>query len=507
MAIKFGLMETMDVLPILSVKMTGLNYNMAIIPTVLIPLTGLTVILSSLATVVAGWFGIKLKMEGPKQLLEVLLTKKVLISAVILNFAMIGAYRGYQYVKTLPSPLVTIRHQSNLNAVSSGGSFETSSGRVHSYEITDVTYQKNSNILDLTEVWTQKLKKGSFRSGVISNNSIFYGSDDRMVHEIDLDTGKNKRTFFIGTQVTTRPIIYNSHLYVGEGNHETHHARIYSFDLKTGKFDGAFQTKGHTEGQPLVETFNNETLLFITAGKDGLYAISPNTLKEKWHMIDGHLDATVSIQDGVVYTGSGREKGNNQDRVYATAYEFSSGKKIWKKELPLSNWMHPIVGLKNVCYTLGEIYFPSQVGMLYCLDKKTGLADFSVPFEAPLIGKPLIIKSNGKELAIVSSYNGEVCAVDLKTHNKQWCNKTGTDKTTYAFSSVDYDSKRNLLWYASLDNGLFAFDLKTGVVKTHWTPMKSAYKTWNETDASVTIAGDSLFVADIEGVIRRLNIR
>ncbi|MDD4974911.1 MAG: PQQ-binding-like beta-propeller repeat protein [Bacteriovorax sp.] len=497
----------MDVLPILSAKMTGLNYNMAIIPTVLIPLTGLTVVLSSLATVIAGWFGIKLKMEGPKQLLEVLLTKKILITAIILNFAMIGVYRAYLFVKTLPSPLITIRYQSSLNAVPSEASYENSAGRTHSYDVTNTTDQKNANIFELKEVWTQKLKKGSFRSGVISNNSIFYGSDDRQVHELDLDSGKNKRNFFIGTQVTTRPIIYNSHLFAGEGNHETHHARIYSFDLKTGKFAGAFQTKGHTEGQPLIETFNNETLLFITAGKDGLYAISPNNLKEKWHMLDGHLDATVSIQDGVVYTGSGREKGNNQDRVYATAYDFSSGKKIWKTELPLSNWMHPIIGIKDVCYSLGEIYFPSQVGLLYCLDKKSGLADFSVPFEAPLIGKPLIIKSEEKELAIVSSLKGEICAVNLKTRNKEWCNKTGTEKTSHAFSSADYDSKKNLLWYASLDNGLFAFDLKTGAVKTHWLPTKSTYNAWNETDASVTIKDDSLYIADIEGVIRKLNIK
>ncbi|MBC7537459.1 MAG: PQQ-binding-like beta-propeller repeat protein [Bacteriovorax sp.] len=500
-------METMDVLPILSAKMTGLNYNMAIIPTVLIPLTGLTVILSSIATVVAGWFGIKLKMEGPKQLLEVLLTKKILISAVILNFAMIGAYRAYGFLKTLPSPIVALKYQSSQHAISSYSVYENALGRVHSFNLSDSKDNKIVTIHELKEVWTQKLKKGAFRSGVISGNSIFFGTDDGLIHELDLDNGKTKRSFYIGTQVTTRPVIYNSHLYAGEGNHNTHHARIYSFDLKTGKFAGSFQTKGHTEGQPLIETYNNETLLFLTAGKDGLYAISPDSLKEKWHAIDGHLDATVSIENGVIYTGSGKEKGNIQDRTYATAYEFSTGKKLWQKELPLSNWMHPVIGSKDVCYTLGEIYFTSNIGMLHCLDKKTGIADFTIPFEAPLIGKPLIIKSLKYELAVISDYKGNVCAINILTKNKDWCFKTGNEKTSYAFSSVDYDTKRNLLWYASLDNGLFALDIKTGAVKTHWNPTQSTYKKWNETDASVTIKDDSLFVADIEGVIRKLNIK
>ncbi|MGZ3809254.1 MAG: outer membrane protein assembly factor BamB family protein, partial [Bacteriovorax sp.] len=322
-----------------------------------------------------------------------------------------------------------------------------------------------------------------------------------------LDSGKTKRDFFIGTQVTTRPIIYNYRLFAGEGNHETHHARIYSFDLKTGKFVGAFQTKGHTEGQPLIETFKGETLLFLTSGKDGLHAISPDTLKEKWHSIDGHLDATVSIENGVVYTGSGKEKGNNQDRTYATAYEFSTGKKIWKKELPLSNWMHPIIGSKDVCYSLGEIYFPSEVGLLYCLDKRTGASDFAVPFDAPLTGKPMILKSEKKEVAIISSFKGEVCSVNLTTKTKEWCFKTGQEKTSHAFSSVDYDTKRHLLWYASLDNGLFAFDINTGNTVIHWLPTDSAYNKWNETEASVTIKDDSLFMADLQGVIRKLEIK
>jgi outer membrane protein assembly factor BamB len=492
-------METMDVLPILSAKVTGFNYNLAIIPTILIPLTGVTVILTSIATAIAGWFGIKLKMEGPKQLLEVLLTKKILISALLLNFGLIGIYKGYKFVKTLPSSLIAIKYQSSLNAVPSAFFYENSLGRPHSFQLQSDL--KNVLPINLKVIWTQKLKKGPFRSGVISGNSIFFGADDGKIHELELETGITKRRFYIGTQVTTRPIIYNSHLYAGEGNHDTHHARIYSFDLKTGKFSGAFKTKGHTEGQPLIETFNNETLLFLTAGRDGLYAISPTTLKEKWHVIDGHLDATVSIEDGIIYTGSGKEKGNQNDRTFATAYNFSTGKKIWKTELPLSNWMHPIIGRKNVCYTLGEIYFPSDVGLLYCLDKLTGVADFSIPFEAPLTGKALILKLVKDELAIITSFKGEVCAVNLQTKSKLWCTPTGNKKTTHAFSSVDYDSQRNILWYASLDNGLFAFDIKSGTKLTHWLPTN-----WNETYASVTIKGNSLYLGDLFGEIRKINI-
>ncbi len=497
----------MDVLHFLNTKVIGLNYSLAIIPTVLIPLTGLTVIITSLASIIAGWFGIKLKAEGPKQLLEVLLKKRVLVSALVLNFLIIGLYKTYTYAKNLPSPLLFINYHSQHEAISSNTIYENSYGRIHSYVSPfDLNLRSSANY-ELKEAWNQKLESGSVRSGAISGDSIFYGSEDRHINELALDTGKIKRRFYIGTSVTTRPIVYNSHLFAGEGNHETHHARIYSFDLKSGKFIGAFQTKGHTEGQPLIETYKNETLLFLVAGKDGLYAISPDTLKEKWHVQDGHVDATVSIEDGIVYTGTGREKGNNLDRVYGVAYDFSTGKIKWKTELPISNWMHPIIGSKNVCYALGEIYFPSTIGLLYCIDKKSGIADFSIPFNAPLIGKSLILKDQDNEMAIVSSYTGEVCAVDLIKKIKRWCNKTGNKKTSYALSSADYDPKRNLIWYASLDNGLFAFDVNSGAMRTHWLPTQSTYKFWNKTLASVTIKEDSLYVTDIKGIVRKFDIK
>ncbi|MGZ3809666.1 MAG: hypothetical protein ACXVCE_16410, partial [Bacteriovorax sp.] len=164
----------MDVLPILSAKMAGQHVALAIIPTVLIPLTGLTVVLTSIASVIAGWFGIKLNTEGPKQLLEVLLTKKVLIGAVVLNFALMGLYRAAIFIKTLPSPIITLKYQSSINAVSSSETYENSPGRIHSYSLPEKIDNQRANFFSLKEVWAQKIKKGAFRSGVISNHSIFY---------------------------------------------------------------------------------------------------------------------------------------------------------------------------------------------------------------------------------------------------------------------------------------------------------------------------------------------
>jgi outer membrane protein assembly factor BamB len=475
--------------------------SLAVIPTVLIPLTFLTVGLTSLAGMVAGWFGVKLKTEGPKQFLEVLLKKRVLISMVFLNLLGLGIYKSYIYVKNLPSFIYTIENQSNKNSISSNETYPDVHLRPNHY-IGTLKPPMSASLKLHKEL---KLPKGSFRSGLISGNSLFYGADDGYIYEIDKISLLQIRKFFVGTQVTTRPIIYKNKLIAGEGNHDTHHARIYSFNLKTGNFIESFKTLGHTEGQPIVQSYLGQDLLFITAGRDGLYAISPNDFKEVWHKNDGHLDATVSYEDGTIYAGTGAEKGVAWDVSYAVAYEFLTGKEIWKKQLPLSNWMHPIITEKDVCYILGEIYFPSQVGSLYCLNKKSGQTDFSIPFDSPVASKPFYVKTNNSEFVYFGDLSGVIHGVNLLTKEKIWSVKTSLKTINYALSSFDYDSQNGILWYPSFDNGIFAIHPMTGEILSHWTPSASE-ALWKKNYAAVTVEDNRLYHMDIKGNLRMFNI-
>lgn len=474
--------------------------NPGIIPMVLIPLTAVTVAMTSLAGIVAGWFGIKLHTEGPKQFLEVLLKKRILASMLVFNLAGIGAYKSYTYVKTMPSFLFTISRHSDHDSLPSTENYKESLYRAHEFagKIIPAQFSK------LTFEKEIKLPKGAFRSGLISGNSIFYGVDDGYIYEIDKQTLAQKRKFFVGTQVTTRPVIFKNRIFTGEGNHNTHHARIYSFDLGSGKFVNSFSTKGHTEGQPLITSFQGKNYLFITAGSDGLYAVDPITMKEIWHQKDGHLDATVSVENGIVYIGNGVEKGSVRERSFAVAYDIPTGKKIWKTELPLSNWMHPVISETNVCYVLGEIYFPSNVGLFHCLDKKTGESQFSMPFDAPIASKPFYIKDGNEEYVFLADFKGTMCGISLNRREKMWCRKTGNEKTTYALSSFDFDSARGILWYPSYDNGLFGVEPLSGKILTHWLPEKNK---WGENYAAASIEGNSLYHMDIEGVLRKFNVQ
>ncbi len=499
MAIKYGWMETMDVFLWLKANHDFLNstQNQSIIPMMLIPLTAVTVVLTSIAGIIASWFGIKLHTEGPKQFLEVLLKKRVLISIILFNLASFGVYKTYHYVNNLPSFIFTLNRMSDKLQLPSSTQFIDSPKRVHQYFEESINPKK----FELTLIKEIKLPSGAFRSGVISNQSIFFGTDDGYVYEIHSKTLETIRKFFVGTQVTTRPIIFNNRLYVGEGNHETHHARIYAFDLKSGKFVNSFSTLGHTEGQPQIASVNNRNYLLVAAGKDGLYAVDPISMKEIWHNNDGHLDATVNVTDGIVYSGTGSEKGNVRDRSFALAYDLETGKKIWKTELPLSNWMHPIVTQNEVCFNLGEIYFPSDVGVFTCLDRKTGQNLWSVPFDAPIASKPLLITTKNKEYAYVADFKGTACGIDISERKKIWCHKTGTEKTTYSLTSFDYDPALKVIWYPAMKTGLYAFDPILGKILMHFEPNKEMEK-WRTTYSAVNIDGNKLFTLDIAGTLR-----
>lgn len=496
-------MEIMDVLLWLKNNHSFLtsDVSQSIIPMMLIPLTAVTVVITSVAGIIASWFGLKLHTEGPRQFLEVLLKKRVLISIIIFNLVSFGVYKSYLYYKNLPSFLFTIQKKSDALNLPSTINYSDSPRRVHQY-VDDSLLSKN---IELTLIKEKKLPKGAFRSGTISGNSIFFGADDGFIYEVNLQSLELIRTFFIGTQVTTRPIIFKNRLYVGEGNHETHHARVYSFDLLTGKFINSFSTLGHTEGQPQIVEHDGRSYLLIVAGKDGIYAVDPINMKEIWHQVDGHIDATVNTVDGVVYAGSGSEKGTVRDQSFAVAYDLKTGKKIWKTELPISNWMHPLVTKKEVCFNLGEIYFPSTVGIFTCLDRFTGENLWSLPFNAPIASKPLLISTSNNDYAFIADFKGTACGIDLTKRTKMWCHKTGTEKTTYSLTSFEYDKENKILWYPGMKTGLYAFEPLTGSVKMHFEPNKEMNK-WRTTYGAVSINHGRIYLLDIAGTLRMFKV-
>ena len=224
-----GLMEILELLN--SYNNLYPEFQNSIVPTVLLPLAFLSTGISVVATFIAGLFGVKLKAEGPKKLLELLLRPRILISAMILNICLYGGMKGFQYLKNGPVPLFV---QSLLN--------------------NDVSFVINPVKSDDAKLhWKQNVGEGIFATGVIYKNELFAGSKDGNLFVLDLATGKVTHKIFFGKFLSPTPVLFKGHLYFGEGLHASHHMRVYKFDPVSKKVVGSFKTKGHTEIFPVIQ--------------------------------------------------------------------------------------------------------------------------------------------------------------------------------------------------------------------------------------------------------------
>lgn len=472
------------------------NVHQLIIPTVMIPLTAITVALSVLASFIAGLFGLSLKTEGPKRLLEVLLKPKVLLSALFLNLLVIGGMAAYTHIKNRPVMLWRIERTARQEGVASARRYDNYSA-VQSEFVTADSTSAAQPVSGVALAWTHTLPKGAFRAPVFSGDSAFVGSLDGHVYELDVLTGERLRRFYVGTPVTPEIMIDDGTLYVGEGVHDTHSARIYAFDLATGQLKSAYATGGHTEGQPVMATHEGEKRMFVVAGSDGIHAVDPATMTMKWQANDGHIDASVRVANGRVFAGTGREKGDTEkNRSYAAAYDFKTGARLWRMELPASSWMSAVLWNEEVCFVYGEIYFDSGLGGVACFRQETGLPTQTYNLGVPQTAMPLVVDGQ----LYTTDKDGTLCALDLKRKELGWCQKVGQAKGINYASPV-YSESRQALIYATMSSGLCLIDRRTGAVlmNTKFQDMSPELKDFKSVYAPVAVSGSSFVVSDVKG--------
>lgn len=471
-------------------------YPKAIIPTVLIPFTIVSVLLSTAASFVAALFGIHLSTEGPRRLLEVLLKPRVLVAALAMNAVFYGGYKAWFYYQTLPRFESTIVRENAALAKPSSRVYPDAGEESEGIQAS----KRKAAPSALERAWTQTLGSGSFAGAVASGESLFIGTDEGRIEELDAATGEGRRSFYVGTSVTSMPTIFNGALYVGEGEHDTHHARVYKFDLRTGRYVGSYATRGHTEGRSLIASWRGRDLLFIPAGSDGVHAVDPQTLKPVWRRLEGHSDATPKVYEGLVFWGTGREKQKeSSSKIWAIAASFADGAVKWKHELPASSWMQPVIVGEHVCFPLGEVYFQSEIGGVYCFNRISGQPTLTFNLATGVVSHPILFNGD----LIVTGFKGTLCRLSMSQARPLWC--TETDNSDYSLASVSYDDEKNVFIYPSRKGGMFVLDPESGAIVSKWTPPEP--EKWNSNFAPVTSGGGLWISADTAGAVRAFRLR
>ena len=452
--------------------------KLAIIPTVVLPFTIVGMILTSLATWIAALFGVELKAEGPKRLFEVIMKPKILILGLLSNLLVYGAIQGGQYLLDGPYPLWWVKVENSNNSPSS---------ETYSDNFTE-SIKPIADIKNLEIAWETKIESAIFGTPVISGESLFAGEDAGRVLELNLNTGKVLRKFEVGKPVMTSPLIWNQMLYAGEGIHTTHHARLYAFDLKSGKLAGAFESQGHIERAATPAEWENQKLLLIPSGKDGLNAVDPTTMKLVWHSPIGHIDSFPLANNEMVFVGTGLELGFDETPTKISALEFKTGKVIWEKTLPTSIWGKPIVWNQVVCFPVGDVYKNTDYGQLACYERSSGKEYFAFNTPGALISEPVL---RGDDL-IVADFHGKIYQFNLKNQKLDWTIQVPVKK--YSYASVVVDSQDNLV-LPGLD-GIYVYSRKTQELQFTWKPEK-----WKGAYCNVVFYKDLWILADATGTI------
>jgi outer membrane protein assembly factor BamB len=474
----------------------------AVVPTVAVPLATIMFLLNAIVSWVASLFGLKLNWQGPRDLLRVLLRPRVVIAAVLLNLITVGLVYTWRQVRTMPSPLVEVewmneRLQRRWGAIGAGRTYTDSSGRV-----TEVAQLPDRSIVQsvaFRQLWRAKAGRGVMGAAIVAGNSVFVGSVDGYVYEFDESDGRLLRRFYVGGEISPDPVVWKNRLFVGEGTHETRRARMYAFDLTSGRFLGAVQTNGHTEGTPAVvhdERTARDDLL-IVAGTDGIYSVDPYTLQQRWHFVGGHTDADPRVRGGRVYFSTGVEKGVPGTKHFAYALDLATGATVWRADTLASGWMPGAFIGHEVCFGVGEIYAKSSFGQLSCYDIDTGRPGTAASADAPLLSVPLRVGNH----VIVADRDGEVCGMEFPRGNHAWCHETHGEETA---ASLTYLAPGAVL-YPSATQGLFAFDPENGRTLATWKP-RPAEGEWAATNARATLArgGSAIYLTDSTGTLRKI---
>ncbi|ABC32171.1 FOG: WD40-like repeat [Hahella chejuensis KCTC 2396] len=429
----FGLTEMME----LSASSNTLSegYQYAIVPTVLLPLAFLGTALSVVATFIAGMFGVKLKAEGPKKLLELLLKPKVLLAAVALNLAIYGGYLGVDYVKNGPVPQ-TVQKLAN----------------------SDTTYHQKAMQGDRA-LWKQSLEgEGIFARGTIVNGELFFGTNEGYLYVADADTGALKNKLFFGKFLSPSPTLYKGFLYFGEGLHQSHSMGVYKFDPEKKQVVSHFRTNGHTEIFPVFTNSDGKDYLLQTAGEDGLYAINPDTMEKIWQFKGGHMDGFALVQGDYVYIGSGiPREGFSINRPFAYKLNLKDGSIVWKKELPLSAWYGPVQVQDDVCFIQGEIHIDTHVGGLSCFTQ-AGERAHSLVINYPVVGKPIV----KNDTIYFNDYYGNLYAWDAINNKLKWEIESEIKKGAY--SSLQFYNEKEII-YAKRTGGVLIINMESGEVR------------------------------------------
>lgn len=212
------------------------------------------------------------------------------------------------------------------------------------------------------------------------------------------------------------------------------HNTVYTFGLDDEQLSHGYEPKFAVFTPPLV--FRDGLIL---AGGDGTIArIQLKETRPEWRVsLQGPIMQQPLLHDGVVYAAAYADKG--------AAVRADSGTELWQ-------WKPAGPGKlsSGVAVAIKTAYVGDNRGRLYALDSDFGRLKWTKDFEAPIVGKPLVV---GDTLLVFSSKPAAIAMPAGGDSEVLWRAEGATRLLTTGQGRAYFLNEGNVISAVSLDTG------------------------------------------------------
>jgi outer membrane protein assembly factor BamB len=198
-----------------------------------------------------------------------------------------------------------------------------------------------------------------FAGLAVAGNRVIFAGTDNKVYAVDAVTGKLVWEFAVGSHVWATPLVANNTVYIGTLGH-----RLIALDAETGELRWTFdQPKGALAGKPVL----SGDVIYVGSFDGHLYAVDAQSGSLRWS-----FNANNWVWSGPAVVGDTLYLGDLGGNVYAL--DAATQKFVWQpfqaggavRATPL--------------YSDGVLYVGTDNGALYALDAATGKERWAQPF-------------------------------------------------------------------------------------------------------------------------------
>jgi outer membrane protein assembly factor BamB len=257
----------------------------------------------------------------------------------------------------------------------------------------------------------------------------------------------------------------------------TLHGELQAIHLRTGKRLGYVVFESAIAGTPVLDATN--AIVACAGGNETLVSYSLKEGKKNWGMQYGPIESDLLLLGEEVYctTLDG----------FAYSIRKSDGMQVWKFDSSIGGKRKPI--RSSPASDGNVIIFGSDDGVVWALDRRSGLPRWKVETGASIFAAPVVM--NGRVL--IANVEGKVVCLSVDDGTILWKKETGVPVYAPAAASG------TVFYLGASDGTLRAYDAATGEVR--WT-----FQTRSVLSSAPLLAGNILYVGSLDRTFYAIRI-